>query len=154
MTNLNNHGTVTGKLAADPKILTNKDGSRKIFVTVYADNNWKGKDGKRGSKKVPLEAFVRKDFTSNGAFDYLHKGDVASFGYEIDVDSYEKNGQTVYETKLEVQDVQLRTSKADSERRVAERVAKEATAAAAPADQGQNAAAPASAPEEDSPFGA
>ena len=32
--NLNNNGVIAGRLAADPRILTNSDGSRKIFATT------------------------------------------------------------------------------------------------------------------------
>lgn len=155
--NLNNNGVIAGRLAADPRILTNSDGSRKIFATVYADNNWKGKDGKRGSERIGVEAFVNKKFTTNGAFDHMVKGDEVAFGYHLEMDEYTKNGETVYQLKVVVDTVDLRSTKAESEKRRAEQAAREAIAAnqaGSAATEQDQPAAPAPATEEDSPFGA
>lgn len=135
--NLNNTVDVTGRLAADPRVFVNSDGSRKVVFTLFADHNYTNKaTGERGSDRVPFEAFVSKDAAGLGVYDYMHQGDLVRVPARAVEESYPKGGATVYELKLKVdtENVQLLESKSVTQARAAKRAgAQVATAQAAPA---------------------
>lgn len=108
MANLRNVGRVIGRLTKDPVIFTNKDGSRKIMITIAARDNFKAKDGSTGTQFVPVEAFVPAGKQSNGVYDYMSKGHMVGVEYEVRNNNYkDKDGKDHYEISLLVQAVDL-----------------------------------------------
>lgn len=146
MANPDSIAVAHGRLASDPKVFTNKDGSKKVMFTAYVDRGYTNRAGERVSDALPFEAFVRAETDGVGPFAHIHKGDRVGINYEPRMNVYQKNGETVYELKLEVQDISFRDSRSESQARLAERVnkaeaenqqlAQPAPAAAAPAEQG------------------
>lgn len=108
MANLRNSGRVIGRLTKDPVIFTNKDGSRKIMITIAARDNFKAKDGSTGTQFVPVEAFVPANKQGNGVYDYMSKGHMVGVEYEVRNNNYkDKDGKDHYEISLLVQTVDL-----------------------------------------------
>lgn len=111
---------VIGRLVREPIIYNNRGGSRKILLTVAAQDSYTGKDGKRESQFVSLEAFVRGNQRTNGVYDYINTGDLISCSYSVRNNTYtDKNGETVYGQVLLVDEVALLESKAAKEARLA-----------------------------------
>ena len=71
MANPNNNGTTIGRLARDPQIFMNVDGSRTVYITIAAQNNFLSRDGSRHAEFVPLEVFIPAD-RGNGVYDLIH----------------------------------------------------------------------------------
>lgn len=125
MSNIRNFGSITGRLANDPKIFTNSDGSKKVLMTVMVDRGYVDRNtNQRPSDAIDVEAFVNKATNGNGPFGRIHKGDKVQFATELRKDVYQKNGQTVYEQKVIVTDVDFLEPKSVTDARLAERVAK------------------------------
>lgn len=149
--NIKNFGIINGRLTKEPVIFTNSDGSKKVMLTVAAQDNFKNAAGERGTQFVNLEAFVSNKSTGLGVYEYMHKGDMVGLSYTVKSNSYEKNGETIYTQVLQVTDVDLMESKASQNRRAA--IAANAAAVGdAPADAVVDApaeapAAPAPAPK-------
>ena len=129
--NIKNFGVITGRLTKEPTVFTNSDGSRKVMLTVAAQDNFKNAAGERGTQFVSLEAFISNKSQGLGVYEYMHKGDMVGLSYTVKSNSYEKNGETVYAQVLQVTDVDLMESKASQARRAA--VAANAAAIDAPA---------------------
>lgn len=126
MANLNNQGSVIGRLAADPRVFTNADGSKKVLLTVYADRAYKNATtGQRDSDRVQLEAWVRAETEGIGVFGHMHTGDLVSLGYSIRSGEYpdKKTGEMIYTQSLAVQDVSLLESLSTTSARLAARLA-------------------------------
>lgn len=158
--NQRNFGIAEGRLTKDPVIFNNNDGSRKIMVTLAVQDNFKGRDGKKGTQFIDLEAFVGAGQQSNGVFEYIHKGDLVGIEYTVRTNNYEKNGETVYGQVLFIQNVDLKESKNVTDARRAQGDAEPAAAPApAPAPaatgkKGKKGVATDAAPDaEDAPFG-
>lgn len=99
--NLANFGIVQGNLAKDPKVFENADGSKKVYLTVAARNNFPSKDGSTGTQFIDLQAFIPKG-GNMGPLEYLKKGSHTTLAYTVVRDSYEKDGETVYNQYLRV----------------------------------------------------
>ena len=120
--NLSNFGLAEGRAASDPTIRTNKDGSKKAFLTIAVQNNYKNKStGKRDVQFIPVEGFVPKDTQGNGVYDLIHKGDKIAVAYELRNDSFEKNGTTEYRLVAKINQVDLKESKTVTDARLASR---------------------------------
>lgn len=120
MKNIRNQGMVIGRLARDPMVYNNRGGSRKILLTVAAQDNYVGKNGKRESQFVSLEAFVKGNQRGNGVYDYLNTGDLVSCSFSVRNNTYvDKNGETIYGQVLLVDEVALLESKMAKEARLA-----------------------------------
>ena len=107
MANLRNVGRVVGRLTKDPVVFTNKDGSRKVMITIAARDNFKAKDGSTGTQFVPVEAFIPSSKKGNGVYDYMAKGHMIGVEYEVRNNNYTKDGKDHYEISLLVQAVDL-----------------------------------------------
>lgn len=110
MANLRNFGVVQGRLARDPKVLSNKDGSRTVLFTVIAKNNYVSRDGEVGTEAIPLKAFVSAENVNErrtGVYPYLKQGKAVTVGYHVRTESFERDGETVYNTALMVDSVDL-----------------------------------------------
>lgn len=153
-----NDGTAIGRLASDPRLFENKDGSRTVRFTVLVDQDYTNANGERGTDAVPVERFIPSD-RGNGVFDMVHQGDLVQVSYRATTDSYvDRNGERRYVTKLIVADVQLLESRKVTTERLAKRAAAQdaqnraaqASQAAAPIQQ-VAAPAPAAAPVSQAP---
>lgn len=105
--NARNNGVATGRCVRDAKILSNKDGSRKVFITIAVPCNYKGKDGKVPSDFISFEGFIPVNKATNGVYDYMKKGDLVSIGYTIRSQKFESNGETQYRQYCSIESVEL-----------------------------------------------
>lgn len=125
--NPDNNGSVTGRLARDPKFFANKDGSTTVYATVMADRTYEDKTtGKVPTDAVPLEAWVRPDKdVKSTVYGLMHRGDLVKVDYAIRVGKpYEKDGETIYPAaQLAPEFVKLLEPKAVTQARLAKRVA-------------------------------
>lgn len=141
--NPRNNGTAIGRLASDPRLFENKDGSRTVRLTVLVDQDFTDRNGERGTDAVPVERFIPAD-RGNGVFDMVHQGDLVQVSYRTTTDSYiDRNGERRYVTKLIVADVQMLESRRVTTERLAKRAAQQdAQNRAAQAAQADPVAAP------------
>ena len=145
--NPRNNGTAIGRLASDPRLFENKDGSRTVRLTVLVDQDFTDRNGERGTDAVPVERFIPAD-RGNGVFDMVHQGDLVQVSYRTTTDSYiDRNGERRYVTKLIVADVQMLESRRVTTERLAKRAAQQdaqnrAAQAAAPVAPAAPVAAP------------
>ena len=167
MNNIRNFGIAEGRVTKDPVVFKNSDGSRKVMVTVAAQDNFKGKDGQRDSQFISLEGFIPAQQQSNGVYDYIHKGDKVGIEYTVrNNNNTDKDGNAVYGQVLFIQSVDLKEGKSVTDARQAANAENENTAPApmpapeAPADEtiagkdkGKGKKAAAKVAPEDAPFG-
>lgn len=146
--NIKNYGVIIGRLTKNPTVFTNSDGSRKVMLTVAAQDNFKNAAGERDSQFVNVEAFVSNKSANLGVYEYMHKGDMVGIGYTVKSNSYQKNGETVYTQVLQVTDVDLMESKSAQARRAAVTANAAAVAPAPAAADAAPAETPAEAPAE------
>lgn len=133
MSNPNNSGTFIGRLGADPVIFPNNDGSAKVKLSVYAQNNFKNKDGNTGSVRASFEAYLSPEKVSNGngVYGLIHEGDFISVAYEIRNNDYKnQKGEMIYDEVKQIVNLMINESKATTESRLAARKAAESAAAA------------------------
>ncbi|MDH2390073.1 single-stranded DNA-binding protein [Streptomyces sp. HNM0663] len=124
MSNPNSTASVIGRLANDPRVFENKDGSKKVMLTVFVDRSYTDAQGNRISDALPFETFVRAQATGIGPFAHVHKGDLVALSYEPRMNRYTKNGVEVFEVKLEIQNISSLESRATTQARLAKRVTK------------------------------
>lgn len=160
MSNPRNNGQLIGRLANDPKVFENKDGSKKILFTVFTDRAYTNAQNQRDSDAVPVEAFVRAQTQGLGPYANIHKGDLVAVGYTLRMDRYSKNGEQVFDLKVISEDITFLESRSVTQARLNERVrAAEAQnqtikqEQAAPVAVAAPAVAHASAVDEQLPFG-
>ncbi|MEO3931383.1 single-stranded DNA-binding protein [Micrococcaceae bacterium Sec7.4] len=154
MSNAANNGTLIGRLAADPKAFENKDGSKKVLMTIYVDRNYKTADNKTISDAISVEAFVSNKTKDLGPFSYVHQGSLVALNTHIEQQGYTAaNGEKVFgKTTVVIDDIQFLESRGTTQTRLARRAVEGAPAAegaaaeAAPAEDGANAY------ENESPF--
>lgn len=123
MANPGNMGTLIGRLARDPMSFDNKDGSKKVRFTVFADRNYTTSGGARPSDGIPVETFVSKGVQGTGPYDHVHKGDLVALQYTLQMQTYTKNGQPVYELKVVAEEIKFLESRQITQRRLAGRAA-------------------------------
>ncbi|MFK0154117.1 single-stranded DNA-binding protein [Streptomyces sp. NPDC090493] len=124
MSNPNSTASAIGRLANDPKVFENRDGSKKVMLNVFVDRSYTDRQGNRISDVLPFEAFVRAETQGTGPFAHVHKGDLVGLSYEPRLDRYTKNGAEVFAVKLEIQNISFLESRATTGARLAERVTK------------------------------
>lgn len=134
MTNIRNFGIAEGRLTRSPKVFTNKDGSRKIMITLAVQDNFKsGEDKKKKSQFISLEGLVPAEKADNGVYEYMAQGSLVALEYTVRSKQYtDKDGKEVYDQVLFIQNVDLKESKAQTEQRMAAQAASAAQAAPAP----------------------
>lgn len=117
MANLNNEGKVLGRLTRDVKAFDNKDGSKKVLLTVAVRDSFKTQ-GEYKTQFINLQGFVRKEVNfDKSVYAYMHKGDLVHIGYEVRSNNYEKNGEMVYDQILFINQVSLEETKKAQEAR-------------------------------------
>ena len=126
--NINNYAITTGRLAADPKVFTNKDGSRKVRFTLACEDNYTGKDGQRGKQFIQQEAFIRAG-QSNGVYDLIHEGDLVETQCTLKNNNWTgEDGTAHYDLVLQVEQLEMREPKSVTEKRHADKAAAAADA--------------------------
>lgn len=140
MSNPRNNGVLVGRLANDPQVFENRDGSKKVRITLMVDRNYTNAQNERQSDAIDVEAFINKAANGTGPYANVHKGDLVSVQTTLRKDVYPKNGETVYELKVVAEEITFLEPKSVTQARLAERVAKAeaenqalSTPAAAPA---------------------
>ena len=124
--NTRNYAIAEGRLTKNVAIRTNSDGSRKAMFTLAVQRNYVNKDGKRASDFLPMEGFIPASKENNGVYDCMHEGDLVSVLYTVRSDWYEKDGESVFKTTLQVEQIELRESKKVTEARAEKKAAKAA----------------------------
>lgn len=125
--NPSNSISLIGRLAADPKIFENKDGSRKVLGTIMASG------AKAGTvDAVPFEAFVPSRVVKAGKMNgwgAAHKGDLIHATGSLRSGSYAgADGKTVYTLAVSVQGFTFLESRAAKAARAAAPAVTEAPA--------------------------
>jgi len=124
---ITNRGHITNaRLAADPKVFTNSDSSKKVFITVYVDRPYRTADGTRPSDRISLETFVRAETTfERTPFAFMHQGDRVSLEFELRSSTYADKitGEVIYSQIAYITDVELLDTRATSTARLAQRLA-------------------------------
>lgn len=128
MLNLSNYGIGEGRITKKPVIMDNKDGSKKVFVTLAVQDNFtSGSDKERKTQFINLEGFVPKDRKAS-VYEKLEVGDKVAIQYRVETPSYEKDGQTIYKTALVIENIQFKESMAEKTARQARHAADAAAA--------------------------
>ena len=128
MLNMSNFGMCEGRITKKPVAMDNKDGSKKVFVTLAVQDNFaSGKDKERKTQFLNLEGFVPKDRQSS-VYEKLEVGDKVAIQYRVETPSYEKDGQTIYKTALVIENIQFKESMAEKTARQARHAADAAAA--------------------------
>jgi hypothetical protein len=85
-----NRGTITSaRLAADPVVFVNSDGSKAVKVTVYVDRGYRAADGTRPSDRIQLETNIRPETDyARTPFAFMHRGDRVAFEFELRSSTY------------------------------------------------------------------
>lgn len=100
MSNPFNNGTAIGRLARDPQVFDNTNGSKKIIITVMVDDNFRsGPEKKAKSHGIPIETYIAPG-APLGGWGSIHKGDLIGQDYRVDTTPYTKNGEKVYPITL------------------------------------------------------
>mgnify|MGYP000844389539 FL=1 len=109
-----NLGTLIGRLAQDVKFADNKDGSRKAYVTLAVERDYKTEDGTRPVDYIQVEGFLPATKSGNGVYEHMKQGDLVSIAFSVRPNSYEKDGEKVYVQKLIVEGVDLLHTKREA----------------------------------------
>lgn len=91
---MRNQVSLTGYVAGAPKVFENKDGSKKVFLTVGVGGK-KDKDEKEITNFISTEALIKAGVT-NDPITKLQVGDLVEIDAELRTSSYEKDGETVH----------------------------------------------------------
>ena len=88
---------LTGRLAKDPYINENKDGSKKINMTLAVSASYKDSDGKAHVDYIDVETFISKERKSIGGYEFIKKGTRVGVTGRLRQNIYtDKNNKTVY----------------------------------------------------------
>lgn len=157
MANPSNLVSVTGRLAAAPRIFPNRDKSRSAKLTVYAQDNY-ATNGEYGSTPIDCSRFIPASNETNGIFDKLVAGQLVTLIGHLEV--YIANEKrlervmvdgvaTILEKEVKVYKTQVVIDNiAPLESPEAVKVRKEARAASTAQDEAPAAEAQAEAPAE------
>lgn len=123
MINMQNFGQVTGRLARDPNIIINRDGSRRVFLTIVAEDGYTDRNGNRGSQFVPCEAYIPAS-RGDGVYSLLESGAAVSVAYSVRNNNYRMaSGEMHYGIILQIERIHLMETKEAAELRRARREA-------------------------------
>ncbi|MGP1405088.1 single-stranded DNA-binding protein [Filifactor alocis] len=92
---MRNMVALTGYVAGAPKVFENKDGSKKVFLTVGVGSGKKDKDDKEITNFISTEALIKAGVT-NDPITKLQVGDLVEIDAELRTSSYEKDGETMH----------------------------------------------------------
>lgn len=112
-TNPRNFGIVIGHLGRDPKIFNNRDGSKKVLMSLAVRQNYKNAEGKRGTDWVDLEAFIPASAkNSNGVYALLKTGTMIEVAFTVVTNTYvDSKGENQRKQVLRVTNIELLSSR-------------------------------------------
>lgn len=89
MANPQNSFNTFGRLVTDPVFKDNKDGSKRVYIKLALNRNYKDKaTDTYGADFIPFEGFIPKDKTKS-RFYTVHQGDIVSVNFELKSDTYQ-----------------------------------------------------------------
>ena len=107
MKNLRNYGMIIGHLGREPKTFVNKDGSRKILMSLGVRQNYKNANGEHGTDWIDFEAFIPAD-ANNGVFELLKKGTMIAVAFTVTTSIYtDEKGVTNRRQVLRATDIEI-----------------------------------------------
>ena len=116
ISNPSNTISLIGRLASDPKAITNKDGSKKVLGTLMVHGAKQGT-----TDAVPFQAFIPARVVKTGKMNgwtAVHKGDLVHMSGNLRSGRYtDKDGKTVYTLTVNVQGFTFLESKATKDAR-------------------------------------
>lgn len=127
MINMSNNYEGEGRAVENPIFRENKDGSKKVYLKLAIQRNFKNAEGKRDTDFIPFEGFIKAG-AGNGVYDLIHKGDLIRISAELRSDSFEKDGVTQYRIVQRINGIELKESKSITDARLAKAEVAEATA--------------------------
>lgn len=119
-----------GRLAENPRVNVNSDGSKGVMITLIHDTGRKNKEGKAITSRINVRAFIRAGVESVTPYEMCHEGDLIGVQGEVRCDApYMKDGVTVYPSQyILAQKMEFKESKSVTDARRAKKVAEAATA--------------------------
>lgn len=119
-----------GRLAENPRVNVNSDGSKGVMITLIHDTGRKNKEGKSITSRINVRAFIRAGVESVTPYEMCHEGDLIGIQGEVRCDApYMKDGVTVYPSQYVLaQKMEFKESKSVTDARRAKKVAEAAAA--------------------------
>jgi single-strand DNA-binding protein len=106
-----NNVALTGRLTKDPDLRYSQSGTAFANSTLAVQRNFTNQQGERESDFIRLTASGKRAETFAN---YCHKGSLIGIIGEIRTGSYEKNGQKVYTTDVNINQLVFLESKSQS----------------------------------------
>jgi len=118
MSNLRNMYLFEGRLAKAPIFLDNKDGSKKVLLTIAIQNDFKNKKtGDKDSQFIPFQGFIAAG-KGKGVYDFIEKGSLIGGAAELRNNNYDAaDGTKVYGIVNVIQKIDLKESKSTTDAR-------------------------------------
>lgn len=107
-----NSVNLTGRLVADPELRYSASGTAFANSTIAVQRNFKNQQGEYESDFIRLTASGKRAETFAN---YFHKGSLLGISGEIRTGSYEKNGQKVYTTDVNINQLTFLESKSSNQ---------------------------------------
>ena len=125
-----NSVVLEGRLAENPRVNVNSDGSKGVMITLIHDTGRKNKEGKAITSRINVRAFIRAGVESVTPYEMCHEGDLIGVQGEVRCDApYMKDGVTVYPSQyILAQKMEFKESKSVTDARRAKKVAEAAGA--------------------------
>lgn len=117
--NPHNLVSVTGRLASNPVVKANSDGSRTVLITIMVDRNFKNRNGVRESDAVQAETYIPATVKSQSPAETLEVGDNVTLMGGLRSSQYVQNGQTMYRQYFDFEVVSFNESLASKNARKA-----------------------------------
>lgn len=105
-----NRVILLGNIGQDPTTRYTQDGKAVTNFSVATSESWKAKDGSQ-QEKTEWHNCVTFGRLAEIAGEYLRKGSKVYIEGKIQTDSYEKDGQKRYSTKINVRELQMLDSR-------------------------------------------
>lgn len=103
----NNHFNLTGGVTRAPKILENKDGSKKVLFTI-AVGAGRFVDGAELTNFIPVEAFVPASFKNAEPYQSLTPGAIVAVAGTMRSSHYtDKDGKEQYSVVNHIEDIDV-----------------------------------------------
>ncbi|MFT8477704.1 MAG: single-stranded DNA-binding protein [Liquorilactobacillus sp.] len=107
-----NSVNLTGRLTSDPELRYSASGTTFANSTIAVQRNFKNQQGEYESDFIRLTASGKRAETFAN---YFRKGSLLGISGEIRTGSYEKNGQKVYTTDVNINQLTFLESKSSSQ---------------------------------------
>lgn len=111
-TNIDNLSTLKGTLVDTPQVFLNKDGSRKIIITLAVKRNFRNNNGIFETDFIKLQDFLPSNNSDNGPYENLSKGDIITVTSEDRSSIYTNSeGKKVYTQFKYITSLQIEKNK-------------------------------------------